>query len=37
MKTLLFGGAALVALAAATHVRAADVLLTAPALVPVYN
>jgi len=37
IKTLVFGGTALVALAAATHVRAADVLLTAPALVPVYN
>jgi outer membrane immunogenic protein len=37
MKTFLFGGVALVALAAATQVRAADVLLEAPAPVPVYN
>jgi len=37
MKTLVFGGVVLVAVAAATHVRAADVLLTAPAMAPVYN
>jgi outer membrane immunogenic protein len=36
MKKFLFGGVALVALAAATHVRAADLLL-APAPAPLYN
>jgi outer membrane immunogenic protein len=37
VKKLFLGGVTLVALAAATHVRAADMPLKAPGLVPVYN
>jgi hypothetical protein len=37
VKRLFLGGVTLVAVAAATHVRAADMPLKAPGLVPVYN